>query len=434
MTDTIDVPTVRTTIEELPRWRRRIEVEVPAAHADRVRQRYVRAFAREAEFKGFRPGKAPAKLVEQKYGGEIERETLKDLVQEGYEAAVERHELAPVGMPRVSEVRWTENGDLAFTAEVDVQPELELGRVSGFRVEKKVRRVSDEDVDRVIERLRQDRADWRPVDRPARDGDRIVFDSVPLDAEGAPREAERVENHQVELGEESLLPDFEDGLRDRRPGEKAEIAVSFPDDHPNEALRGAVRRFSISVDSVKERDLPEIDDAFARSVGELDSVEDLRSHIRRNLEDEIDQQSLREAHEALIDQVIEANAIEVPEAMVDRYLANMLSDRQGPLEGRVPEERMDEMRKVLQPGAERAIRRYYIVQRIAERNDLEPDDEAVAAAIADRIDLEKTSVAEARRRLERSGDLEDLKHHLKMERVFEWLRRNNEIIEVEAEE
>lgn len=434
MAEAIDVATVRTTIEELPRWRRRIEVEVPAAHAERVRQRYVKAFAREAKIKGFRPGKAPAKLVEQKYGGEIQQETLKDLVQEGYEAALERHELSPVGMPRVSGVRWTEDGDLAFTAELDVEPELELGRVTGFRVEKKVRSVSDEDVDRVVGRLRQDRADWRPVDRPAEEGDRIVFDSVPLDADGEPREAERVENHQVEIGEGSLLPEFEEGLRGKRPGEEAEIVVSFPEDHPNEALRGASRTFSISVDAVKERDLPEIDDRFARSVGEFDSIGDLRAHIRRNLEAEVDQQSIREVNEALIDQVIDANDIEVPEAMVDRYLANMMSDRQGPIEGRVPEERMDEMRKVLRPGAERAIRRYYIVQQIAAEKDLEPDDEAIDAAIADRIDPEKTSVAEARRRLERSGDLEDLGFHLKMERVFEWLRESNEIIEVKAEE
>ena len=434
MAETIDAPGVRATLEDLPRWRRRLEIEVPAGHADRVRQRYVRAFAKEAKLKGFRPGKAPAKLVEQKYGGEIEQETLKDLIQEGYEAAVEQHDLAPVGMPEVSGVRWTDDGELAFTAEVDVEPDVELDRITGFRVEEKVRTVSDEDVDRVVGRLREDRADWRPVDRPAEEGDRIVFDSVPLDAEGEPREAERVENHQVEIGEGSLLPDFEEGLRGKRAGEDARIEVSFPEDHPNEALRGAVRTFAIHVDAVKERELPDLDDEFARSVGEFESVEELRDHIRQNLEAEVEQQSRREVDEALVDQIIEANEIEVPEAMVERYLANMMSDRQGPLQGRVPEERMEEMHEVLRPGAERAIRRYYIVQRIAAEKDLEPDDEAIDAAIADRIDPEKTSVVEARRRLERSGDLEDLRFHLKMERVFDWLREHSEIAEVEAEE
>lgn len=154
MTETLDAPTVRTTLEELPNWRRRIEVEVPARRADEVRRGYVKAFAKKAKLKGFRPGKAPAKLVEQKYGDEIGQETLKDLVQEGYEAAVERHAISPVGMPEVRGVRWTEDGDLAFTAEVDIEPEIELGRVTGFRVERKVRDVSDEDVDRVVEAIR----------------------------------------------------------------------------------------------------------------------------------------------------------------------------------------------------------------------------------------------------------------------------------------
>ncbi|MBW3660467.1 MAG: trigger factor [Gemmatimonadetes bacterium] len=434
MADIIDAPAVRTRLEELPRWRRRIEVEVPARRAEVVRRRYLEAFTRKARLKGFRPGKAPAKLVEQKYGGEIEQETLKDLIHEGYEAAVEHHELDPVGMPDVRGVRWTDEGDLAFTAEVDVEPEIELARTGGFRVEKKVRTISDEDVDRVLERLREDRADWRPVDRPAAEGDRIVFDSVPLDAGGEPREAERVENHRIEVGEGSLLPDFEEGLRGRKPGERAEIVVRFPEDHPNEALRSAARTFRISVDAVKEKVLPGLDDEFARSVGAFDSLEDLRAHVRKNLEEEVDQQSRREVNEALIDQIIEANDIEVPEAMVDRYLANMMSDRGGPLEGRVPEERMEEMRKVLRPGAERAIRRYYILQRFADERGLRADDEAVHEAIAERIDTEETSVAEARRRLERSGDLEDLRFHLTMERVFESLREESEIVETEADD
>lgn len=425
--------TVQSEVEKLPRWRRRLAVRVPATYADEVRREYVREFARRSKIKGFRPGKAPPDLVERKYGGEIETEVLKDLVHEGYEAAVEREGLEPIAVPEIGGIRWSADGALEFTAEIDVEPEIELGRTTGFRVQRKVRKVSDEDVERVLERLRAERADWRPVDRPAGDGDRIAFDSVPLDEDGEPREAERVENHEVEIGSSTLLPDFEAGLEGLSPGDRKDLEVGFPDDHPNEALRGRTRTFRVTVDSVKERELPPLDDEFARSLGDFESLAAVREHVRRNLEEEVEQQSRREVDEALIDEIIEANRIELPERLVDRYLANMMTDRRGPLEGRVPQERFDDVRRVLRPGAERALRRYYILRWVAEKERLAPDDGALDAAIRDRVEGTGMSVDEARRRLERAGELDDLRFHLTTERVFEWLREHSKIRAVDSD-
>lgn len=436
MTDALKTDTlaVDSQVEVLPRWRRRLRIRVPAGHADRVRQRHVRAFAKRARLKGFRPGKAPDQLVERTYGTEIEQEVLKDLIHEGYEAAVRQASLEPVAPPSVEHIRWTPERELEFVAEVDVEPEIELGRTTGFRVERKVRRVTDEDVDRVIDRLREDRADWRRVERPAGVDDRVVFESVPLDVHGEPIETERVENHRVEIGRGTVLPDFEEGLTGRSAGESTEIEVVFPEDHPNEMLRGRTRRFRVIVGEIRERVLPELDAEFARTVAGLDSVDALRERIRSNLEQELEEQSRREENEALIDQIIEANRFEIPDGLVDRYLASMMADRQGPLEGRVPEERLGQVREILRPGAERAVRRYYILQRVARAEGLEADEAAVEAAIAERVDTGGTSVAETRRRLERSGGFDDLRHHLTMERVFEWLRKRSTIVPVEGNE
>ena len=268
---------VQAEVEDLERWRRRLSLTVPAELAGRVRERHVRALARKARIKGFRPGKAPPKLVEKQYAQEIEEEVLKDLIREGYEAGVARHGLEPIASPRVQGVHWSPEGALHFTAEVDVRPEIELGRTTNFRVEAKRHRVGDEDVERVLERLREERADWRPVERPAAAGDLVVFDSVPLDPEGRPRDAERVENHKVVLGRESLLPDFETGLLAATAGEEKAIRVAFPDDHPNEALRGATREFRVSVSEVREKELPALDDAFAAGIGRFASLAEARA-------------------------------------------------------------------------------------------------------------------------------------------------------------
>jgi trigger factor len=214
---------------------------------------------------------------------------------------------------------------------------------------------------------------------------------------------------------EALLPDFETGLQGATPGLEKTIRVGFPDDHPNEGLRGTTREFRIAVSEVRERKLPDLDAAFAREIGQFESVDEARAKIRSNLAEEVELQARREAEEALIDEIIAANPIDLPESMIDRYLANMMSDRDGPLGGRIPAEREAELARVLRPGAERALRRFYILEHVAEREGLEATVEEAAAA-----------------RPGWHGELEDLRFHLTMERVFAWLRERSEITTVEA--
>ncbi|MCI0634565.1 MAG: trigger factor [Actinobacteria bacterium] len=422
-------PEIRGRVEELERWRRRMEIHVPAAHAGAVRRRRVREYARRSRLKGFRPGKAPDALVERQFQADIDRDVLEDLVREGFESSVREAGLDPIGVPRFRNVHWTAGGDLEFAAEFDVRPRIELGRVTGFRVEERTPSVTDADVERVLERLRRERADWVSVARPAATGDRVRFDSVPLDDEGRPMESERIENHVVELGSGTVLDDFETGLLGRRAGEEATLDVRFPDDHRNEFLRGRTRTFRVRVGEVLERSLATLDDVFARSVGDFESLTGLRERLRGNLEAEVREQTRREVNEELIDAIIDANRIDLPDTMVDQYLANLLADRTG---DQPDQERLAEIRQALRPGAERALRRHYILNHLADREGLRASDEEVDAAIAERIDAGKTSVTETRRRLTRSGEIEDLRFHLTMERVFDWLRRGSEVTTVEV--
>jgi trigger factor len=156
-------------------------------------------------------------------------------------------------------------------------------------------------------------------------------------------------------------------------------------------------------------------------------LEEARDKIRTNLEAEMTTQSQREVNEALVDEIIDANPIDLPESMVDQYLANMIGDQRRLLADGAEPERLAEVRDVLKPGAERALRRYYILNSIADREGLRATEADVDRAIADRVDPSKSSVAETRRQLERSGELDDLRFHLTMERVFAWLREHSEI-------
>jgi len=419
---------VEVQVEEMPRWRRRLALRVPRAAVEAARRRHVQRLAKKTRLKGFRPGKAPAELVEKRFGETIAQEVLEDLLRTGYEAGVRQAGLDPVASPNVSGVHWAGDGALEFSVEVDVRPQIELGRVTGFRVERPARAIGEADVDRVVDRLRHERAEWPDVERTAAIGDRVAFDSVPLAEDGEPIEAERIANHVVELGTGTLVPDFEAGLVGRRAGEEATIDVTFPDDHPNPALRGSARRFRITVHAVRERVLPALDDDFALALGDFADVATLRERIGANLEQELTEQTEREIQEALVDEIIAANPIELPESLVERYLTSMMSDQGGPL-GRVPEERQTDLRQILRPGAERALRRYYILRRVAETEGLDATDAELEEAILQRARESDVEPQEVRRRLERAGDLEDLRLHLTMERVFAWLRRNSQITE-----
>lgn len=417
---------VSVSVEETARWSRRVAVRVAPEMVRKAHRDAVRAFTRSARVKGFRKGRAPESLIERQYGPEIDQEVMKQVVQEGFQTALIDSGLDPIAAPRFESVRRTDQGGVEFEAEFDVRPEIELGRITGFRINRESREISDEDVERVLDRLRRDRSDWREVDRPARTDDRVVFDSVPIGDDGQRVEGGRVTDQEAELGAEGLLPEFETGLTDRSVGDKITIDVTFPEQHPNETLRGSARSFAIAVSAVRERVVPELDDDFASGVGDFATVDDLRRHVQANLEAELALESTREVNEALIDEIIEANTIDLPESMIDQYLANMLGDPQGLMSGDADPEHLDEVRRALRPGAERALRRYYILNHIADREDLRATDEEVDTAIADRLPSAQ-SVTEARRRLESSGEIDDLRFHLTMERVFEWLRERSEI-------
>jgi FKBP-type peptidyl-prolyl cis-trans isomerase (trigger factor) len=163
-------------------------------------------------------------------------------------------------------------------------------------------------------------------------------------------------------------------------------------------------------------------------VGDFADLGALRERIRTNLEQETAEQSEREVNEALVDEIISANRIDLPESLVERYLTSMMSDQGGPL-GRVPEGRQADLREILRPGAERALKRYYILRRLAETEGLEASEADLETAIAERASEAGADPSEFRRRLERAGDLEDLRLHLTMERVFAWLRENSQIME-----
>ncbi len=311
------------SVETLPGLERRIEVSVPAT---RVRQQVdarLLKVSRTVRIKGFRPGKAPIHVVRKHYGREVREEVVSDLIRETFAEALRQEKLQPAGGPRIEPQKTGEPDDLRYTATFEVYPQVELKDVSDIRLTRPVAAVSEGDVDAMIESLRRQRPNWGEVARACKDGDRITLDFEGR-IDGEPFEGGKSENLVTVLGSGRLLPDFEQGVRGAAPGEERAFDLRFPDDYPARHLAGKTARFQSIVRKVEEGALPELDAAFCEAFGVAEGgTEALRTEVRENMERELAQAVQARLKSQVMEQLLAANPLAVPRALVDSEVRDM---------------------------------------------------------------------------------------------------------------
>jgi len=311
------------SVEKLPGLERRLEVSVPAT---RVRQQVdarLLKVSRTARIKGFRPGKAPIHVVRKHYGRDVQQEVVSDLIRETFAEALRQEKLQPAGGPRIEPQKTGEPDGLRYTATFEVYPQIELVDPARMRLSRPTASVADGDIDTMIESLRRQRPVWTDVVRGCGDGDRVTIDFEGRIG-GEPFEGGKSENLTVVLGAGRLLPDFEQGLRGAAGGEKREFDLRFPDEYPAKHLAGKTARFEASVRKVEESSLPEIDAAFCEAFGVSEGgFEALRAEVRDNMERELAQAVQARLKTQVMDQLLAANPIEVPKALMEAEIRDM---------------------------------------------------------------------------------------------------------------
>jgi trigger factor len=316
------------SMETGQRLERRLQVRVPAQRIEREVQDRIRSVSRTANIKGYRPGKVPESVIRQRFGEQVRREVVQDVVQSTYNEALSRQQLRPVGDPQIDAgpEAGTEGGDLVYTASFEVFPEFTVQGLAALSVSRPEPAFDDADVDFVTENLRRQRAHWHAADRGARSGDRVVVDFQGR-MNGAPLEGGSGEKVAIVLGEGRMIPDFETQLIGVKAGEKREIKVKFPADYPNAALAGQPAEFSIQVGEVAEEHLPEIDQEFLRSFGVESGVqEDFIRDIRNNMASEFAARSRAEIKRQLLEMLLQANPIDIPVALVEQEATSLQAD------------------------------------------------------------------------------------------------------------
>ncbi len=334
---------MQVSLERKEGLERTLRVDIPGERVQSAVDEKLGELARNVRLDGFRPGKVPVRVVRNRFGGQVRREVLGELMQSSLQDAIAQEELRPAGTPSV-EADDADDGGVTFRATFEVMPEVEVQGLTGVTIEKPVAEVTEGDVDNMVETLRQQRRSFEEVERPAAEGDQVVIDYIGrLDGEAF--EGGSGQDAPVELGAGRMLEDLEQGIVGMAAGDTRTVTVSFPEDYQASELAGQTVEFEVTAKSVREPTLPEVDADFARGFGiESGSLEELRSNLRENMERELRQTLRGQVKERVLNALLEQNDIAVPSPMVDEEIGRMREQMKQRLGGQIPDERLsDEM-------------------------------------------------------------------------------------------
>ena len=372
--------------EKLEKSQVALTIEVGAAEFEAAVEKAYQKMRRKINVPGFRPGKAPRKMIERMYGAEVFfEEAINIAFPEAYEAAVEQEKLQVVGYPAVEMVGEVTKDGFTFKATAPVYPEVTLGEYKGLKAEKPEVKVTAADVDERLKTLADRNTRLVSVDREAKSGDTAVIDFEGF-LNGKPFEGGKGENHNLELGSGSFVPGFEDQVIGMKAGEEKDIDITFPENY-HEDLAGKAVVFKVKVHEVKEKEVPEMDDEFAKDVSEFDTLKDLKADLKKKITEERQKDADRVFEENLMNQVAENITADIPDVMVENQARQYLDNFKAQISRQFPYEEYKKMtgmddEKLLADAKEPALRQVKMdlaVAAIIKAENIEASDEDVEA-------------------------------------------------------
>jgi len=397
---------------------RAVEVTVPAAEVAAAEERTARRYASSVRLPGFRQGKAPAAMVRKRFAEAIRNETIEAVVREAYQEIV-KDNTQIASQPHIHGLTFEEGKPLTFEFHYEVRPTLELARVNAFRVERPKTELTETQVDEQIDQLREEKATWAPVEEKPMEGDMVRVALAVADDNGEIGEQREI---PLVLGDKKAIPGIEELIMEATPGQTIERAVRWPDDFPDEAQRGQSKTVRMTLNEVKRKTLPELDDAFARELGDFDSVDALRTAVREDMQKYFQRESDGTVRQKLIDEIISANAFDVPRSWVKQLIDNYAQAYQ------IPQEQREAFDGEFANVAERQIKRDLIVETLAEREKLAATEKDLDDRIAEQAEARKVSPGELYAALEKAGRLKEMERSITEDKVFEWLVSQNDIV------
>lgn len=413
-----------------------LEIEVDAAKFEQGMQKAFLKSAGRFNIPGFRKGKAPRKIVERYYGEQVLYEdAINEVCPEAYDEAVAQNELHPVERPEIDIKQVGSNQNLIFTARVTVKPEVELGQYKGIEVNKIEVNVSDEDVEKELEKAADKNSRLVTIeDRPVQAGDTAVIDFEGFD-DGVPFEGGKGENHNLVIGSGQFIPGFEDQLIGANIGDDIEVNVTFPEDYHQKDLAGKPVVFKVKVKELKVKELPTLDDEFAKDVSEFDTLEEYKESLRKKLLEDAENKAKNETEDSIINKVVENATIDIPKVMIENRVDSLVRDFDYRLRYQGLElakyleimgMTMEAFREQFAGRAESEVKTQLVIEKVGQVEGIEALEDDINEEINKLAENYKQNAEDFKKHL-REEDIEYIKGNVVARKTIDFLIENSKI-------
>jgi trigger factor len=389
-----------------------LEVTIPPDNVKAAEDRATRFYQERARLPGFRQGKVPAAVVRKKFADGIREETLRELVQESWRVAQKQEELKPIADPHIHNLKWEAGAPVTFEFHVELKPELNLQRLGGFKLTRTVPAITAAQVDAQLTTMREQRAPWTPVANEKPKPKDLVDVMIATRENG---EVKDPQPYQFVLGEGRAIPDVEERIMALLPGESVDATVRFPDDFAEEAKRGQTRDVQLTLREVKRQELPSLDDAFAREMGDFESLEALRTAVTTDLAKEAEREADAKLRGDLVQQIVEANNVVAPRPLVERVLGAYAQAYE------IAEDRWPQFAQEFHTVAESQVRRDLVLDHVVESQNLRATEAELDQKVQELAERRGMPAAQLYASLEKAKRLRDVARSITEEKVFAYL-------------
>ena len=432
---------MNVTVENLAPCKKLVRIEVEAAKVDETFDAVTNDFRKQASLPGFRPGKAPREMVLRKYESDIQDEVKRKLMSEAYRKAMEEQKLDVLGQPDIEEIQFSRGQPLQFAATIETPPDFELPEYKGLVARREARTVTDEDVEKALTALREQRVGFTTVERPAHTGDIAVVNYTGT-CEGKPiteiaptaKGLTEKKNFWVEIAPNSFIPGFADQLVGAKTGDKRTVNVDFPADFVTPALAGKKGVYEVEVAEVKEKTLPALDDELAKAYG-AENLDKLKEGVRRDLENELKHAQSKSVRNQVMRNLMDHVNFELPAIAVAQETRNVVynivqeNSKRG-ISREVIEQQKEQIYSAATSGAKERVKVAFLLQKIAEKEDIKVSQEEILQRVQTLAGMYQIPAEQFLKDLQKRNGLIEIYDQIMNSKVIDFLEQNAKIEEV----
>ncbi len=428
---------MKTNVESVGNLGRKLHIEVPSKKVNEEFQKAYKYLQAQVNIKGFRKGKAPINTIKTMYAEKVKGDVAQNLVQDAYVNAIKEHKLTPVSMPQIDFSEITEDKDFAFTADFEIRPETKIVKKDGFQLEKEKVSVSEDHIKTALENIQNSNSSFESIsdDRALKNGDFAVIDFEGF-MDGAPLENGAAKGHQLEIGSNSFIPGFEEGLVGMKKGEARDVTVTFPAEYHAEQLRSKPVTFKVNLNDIKAKKLPEFDAELLKKIGQ-ESLETLKEQIKKDYESNESMRVEKDLRDSLFKKFVEANPVDTPQSLVEEQKKALVEDFKNRMKSQgFSDDGFDEYEQKwnddFKQQAEFMVKSAFLIDKLAEMENLHATDADVEKKfdeMAKQWNLEKEKIKSY---YLQNNSFSKLSYQITEDNVFKYLLEKSNVKEVEA--